>query len=123
MTEHHDPLAERSVRSATPSDINQRRRATQVIGLIAGVGLILLGVAELIYRIDEPAPLLFWLPTLWGGGGLVLIGVFGRPRRSGLRPLLVATGAILGALPTAWTVVMPVLSIILVVLVIQEDRP
>ncbi len=123
MTEHHDPSAERSGHSADRSGINQRRRATQVIGLIVGVGLILLGVAEFIYRIHEPAPLLFWLPTLWGGGALVLLGVFGRSRRSGLRPLLVTVGAILGALPTAWTVVMPMLSIVLVVLVIQEDRP
>jgi hypothetical protein len=94
-----------------------------VIGLIVGVGLILLGVAEFIYRIDEPAPLLFWLPTLWGGGALVLLGVFGRPRRSGFRLLLVTVGAMLGALPTVWTVVLPMLSIVLVVLVIQEDRP
>lgn len=123
MTKHHDLSAERSARSARRSGLNQRRRATQVIGLIVGVGLMLLGVAEFIYRIDQPGPLLFWLPTLWGGGGLVLLGVFGPRRRAGLRPLLVTLGAVLGALPTVWTVVMPALSIMLVVLVVKEDGP
>ena len=87
-----------------------------------GGGLILLGVAEFIGRLDEPGPLLFWLPTLFGGGGLVLLGVFGErsnPRRS---VVLVTLGALLGFLPSAWTVVMPLLSIVLLVLVFRESR-
>ena len=85
-----------------------------------GGGLLLLGVAEFVVRLDEPAPLLFWLPTLWGGGALVLWGVFGvrdNPQRS---LLYVVLGAVLGFLPSAWTVGMPVLSVALIVLTIQQ---
>jgi hypothetical protein len=84
--------------------------------------LLLLGVAEFVVRLDEPWPLLFWLPTLWGGGTLVLVGVFGtrgHPRRA---LFLVVAGVLLGFLPTVWTVVMPVLSIVLVVLVVRTAK-
>ena len=93
-----------------------------MIGAIVGGGLILLGVAEFVVRLDEPGTLLFWLPTLWGGGGLVLLGVFGNGGSARRSMLLVTLGALLGFLPTAWTVVMPMLSIVLVVLVFQESR-
>ena len=51
-------------------------QATRILGAIVGGGFLILGVAELVARLDEPLPLLFWLPTLWGGGVLVLQGVF-----------------------------------------------
>lgn len=95
-------------------------RAQRIVGGVLGGGLLLLGVAELVTRLDEPAPLLFWLPTLWGGGALVLVGVFGvrgNPQRS---LLCVIVGAVLGFLPSAWTVVMPLLSVALIVLTIQQ---
>jgi hypothetical protein len=79
-----------------------------------GGALLLLGAAELLTRLSEPAPLLFWLPTLWGGGCLVLAGVF----RAGDRRLalsLIVGGTLVGFLPSAWTVIIPVLSVILVV--------
>ena len=47
---------------------NRRLRAQRVIGAIVGGGLIILGVAELVVRLDEPGSLLFWLPTLWVAG-------------------------------------------------------
>lgn len=96
------------------------RRVRQIVGAVLGGGLLLLGVAELVTRLDEPAPLLFWLPTLWGGGALVLLGVF-RVRSSTQRSLVcVILGALLGFLPSAWTVVMPLLSIALIFLTIQQ---
>jgi hypothetical protein len=51
-------------------------RATRILGAIVGGGFLILGVAELVARLDSPLPLLFWLPALWGGGVMVLIGVF-----------------------------------------------
>ncbi|MEO8162465.1 MAG: hypothetical protein ABI590_01680 [Ilumatobacteraceae bacterium] len=95
-------------------------RAIRILGAMVGGGLIILGFGELIVRLDELGPLLFWLPTLWGGGGLILFGVFGKtvtPRNS---QLLVILGAVIGLLPTMWTVILPVLSVVLVILTIKR---
>lgn len=56
----------------------------------------LLGLGELIVRVDEPSPLLFWLPTLWGGNALcvqprarfVPVGSCGPPTLSRREPLI-----------------------------------
>lgn len=85
-----------------------------------GGGMLLLGVGELVVRLDEPAPLFFWLPTLWGGGSLVLLGVFGDSGTSPRSITCVIGGAMLGFLPTAWTVVMPLLSVALIVLTLRQ---
>lgn len=72
----------------------------------------------MIGHLDEPVSLFFWLPALWGGGALILIGVL----RTTARPRLSVALVILGALPvllaTAWTVLMPLLTLTLVVLTI-----
>ena len=81
-----------------------------------------LGVAELVTHLDEPLSLFFWLPALWGGGVLVLVGVFRATVRPWLSDLLVIIGAFLGLLATAWTILMPVLILTLVVLTIVHAR-
>ena len=68
-------------------------------------------------RLGDPLPLLFWLPTLWGGGALILLGTF-RETLAQRSRLLVICGSFLGFVPSAWTVLMPVLIITLVVLTI-----
>ena len=73
--------------------------------------LIIFGFGEFIVRLDEPAPLLFWLPTLWGGGGLILFGVFGKTVTQRNSKILVTLGAVIGLLPTMWTVILPILSV------------
>jgi hypothetical protein len=91
-------------------------RSTRWIRILGGVvgGIYLaLGAAEFVSHLDEPASLAFWLPSLWGGGALVLYGVFGRAFVSAK---LVTAGALLGMLATAWTLIVPVLAIALVVL-------
>ncbi len=71
-------------------------------------------------RLDElPLSLFyFWLPTLWGGGALVLAGVFRATARAWLSVVLVILGAFVGLLASAWTVLMPVLALTLVALTI-----
>jgi len=88
---------------------------------VGGV-LLGLGVAELVTHLDEPLSLFFWLPALWGGGALVLIGVFRATVRPLLSDVLVIIGAFLGLLATAWTILMPVLILTLVVLTIVHAR-
>ena len=92
-----------------------RKPFDRVLAAFIGIGFILMGVAELIFRLDEPLPLFFWLPTLWGGAALVLMGAFrvGQSERLGRSAIIL--GALLGFLPSAWTVLMPVLIIALVV--------
>ena len=60
----------------------------------------------------------FWLPTLWGGGALVLVGVFRTTANARLSAVLVIVGAFVGLIASAWTVLMPVLVLALVVLTI-----
>jgi hypothetical protein len=95
-------------------------RAIRILGALVGGGLLVLGIGELIVRLDDPAPLAFWLPTLWGGSGLVLFGVFGRRVNPRLSRSLVILGAVVGFLPSSWTVIMPLLSIALVILTIRR---
>ena len=88
-------------------------RWIRILGGVVGGTYLALGAAELVSHLDEPGSLAFWLPSLWGGGALVLYGVFGRAFVSAK---LVTAGALLGMLATAWTLIVPILAIALVVL-------
>lgn len=92
-----------------------RTRFDRVLAAVLGGGFFLQGLAELILRLDDPTPLFFWLPTLWGGAALVFVGSFRARRSEGLSKVLVILGAALGFLPSAWTVLMPVLIVTLVI--------
>jgi hypothetical protein len=97
-------------------------RWVRILGAVVGGVYLAFGVAELVSHLDDPASLAFWLPSLWGGGALVLYGVFGRAGRRGGSGKLVAAGALLGMLATAWTLILPVLAIVLVVLTFNSAR-
>ena len=75
----------------------------------------MLGIAEVIGRLDEPGPLWFWLPTLWGGATVILIGGFVSTENRNLSKVLVVSGCALGLLPSMWTLVMPVLLMAVIV--------
>lgn len=87
------------------------RRIDRVLAALAAAGLIILGIAEVISRLDEPGPLWFWLPTLWGGATLILVGGFVPTENRLLSKVLVVAGCAIGLLPSMWTLVMPVLLI------------
>lgn len=93
------------------------RRTTLTLGLI----YVAFGIAEVIaHRTDTVAALLFWGVSLLGGGGLVLSGVLtwsAHPRSS---TALVVIGAALGMTATAWTVLIPLLAIVVIVLAVRE---
>ena len=95
-------------------------QAVRALGATIGAVFLALGFAELVTHLDDPLSLFFWLPALWGGGALVLIGVFGPSTRPWLSMMLLMVGAFLGLLATAWTVVMPVLVFAFFVLVIVQ---
>jgi hypothetical protein len=89
-------------------------RWVQVLGAIVGAIYIAFGVGELVAHAGHPVSLAFWAPSLLGGGALVLYGIFGRPTRFSTK--LIVVGSLLGLVATAWTLIVPVLAMVLVVL-------
>jgi hypothetical protein len=82
-------------------------RLDRVLAISAGAGLFVLGAGELVARLGEPMPLLFWLPTLWGGSALILAGALLVKENIRLAKVLVLLGCAVGFLPSVWTIVMP----------------
>jgi hypothetical protein len=94
----------------------------RVLGAVVGGIYLVFGIAEFAGHVHQPVSLVFWGPSLLGGAALVLYGIFGRRRSSSTR--LVVAGALLGLVATAWTLVVPVLAIVLVVLTFNgAQRP
>jgi hypothetical protein len=93
------------------------------LGLFLGCLLIVGGVAETI-RLTRSGDggLLFWFPTLVGGGALILAGTLLLPKRPTLGAALTVAGCIAGMLPTMWTLVVPVLLIVLAVTSVSRQR-
>ncbi|MEX2280614.1 MAG: hypothetical protein WEA76_11075 [Acidimicrobiia bacterium] len=97
-------------------------RIDRVLALSAVSVLTILGLGELIARLDDPTPLFFWLPTLWGGAALILAGGFLVKGNLRLAKTLVILGCAVGWTPSVWTLVMPVLLITLVIRTVRT-RP
>ena len=100
-------------------------RGRLVTGLGVGLGVLYVaaGVAETVRAVrsgDGGVP--FWFGSLVGGGTLVLLGTFLRARGSRAGVPLLVVGCLAGLLATAWTLVVPVLALVLVVLVVQDDH-
>jgi hypothetical protein len=92
----------------------------RILGAVVGGIYLAFGVGEVAGHLDEPASLAFWATALLGGGALVLYGVFARAGSA----KLVAAGALLGIVGTAWTLIVPVLAVVLVVLTFNgAQRP
>ena len=94
-------------------------RWIRILGGVVGGVYLALGAGELASHLDQPGSLAFWLPSLWGGGALVLYGVFGREVVSAK---LVTAGALIGMVATAWTLIVPALAIALVVLTFNSAQ-
>jgi len=62
----------------------------------------------------------FWTATLLGGGALVLMGFALVRRQPHVGRGLVCVGSLVGILTTAWTVVVPVLAVVVVFLTLRE---
>jgi len=98
-------------------------RLDRVLTVSAASGLFILGIGELVARLDEPAPLLFWLPTLWGGALLILSGGFLVKGNVRLSKVLVIAGCALGFVPSVWTLVMPALLVTLAIRTFTRPQP
>jgi hypothetical protein len=102
-----------------------REQRIRWLGGLLGFGFVIFGVVETGVALIGRDPIgFFWFPALCGGGALILLGVFKvvRPARTSIA--LVTVGALAGALATSWTVVVPVLALVLIVLVAgRASRP
>jgi hypothetical protein len=64
--------------------------------------------------------LVFWFGSLVGGGTLVLVGHLGLRSRPGIAFAALLVGAAAGSLATMWTLIIPVLALLLVFLKANE---
>jgi len=91
--------------------------------LTLGLALLYIaaGIAETVRAVTTgDGGLLFWLGTLVGGGTLVLAGMAVPSRHPNVGRTLVCVGAMMGVLATAWTIVVPLIAVTVVVLTLQR---
>jgi len=92
------------------------RRWTWWLGVSLGCLLVVAGIAETVRLLRTgDGGLWFWFPTLVGGGALIIAGTLVLARRPRLGSSLTCAGCVLGILPTMWTLIVPVLLIVLAV--------
>ena len=91
------------------------------LGLGLGGLLVAGGVAETVRVVTSgDGGLAFWFGTLVGGGVLLLAGTLLIPTRPRLGCALTTAGCAAGLLPTMWTVVVPVLLVVLATVCLQR---
>ncbi|HWC28518.1 MAG TPA: hypothetical protein VG845_00410 [Dehalococcoidia bacterium] len=93
-------------------------KAIRALGAILGCGFLITGIVESAIAIaGNDEIVFFWFPALCGGGALILLGVFKVADRPRLSLGLVAAGSLAGGLATAWTLIVPIVALALIVLV------
>jgi hypothetical protein len=95
-------------------------RVTDISVIVLGLLYVGLGVAETIRVLTSgDGGLAFWFGSLVGGGTTVLAGQALR-RRPRLSAWLVTVGGAAGVLATAWTLLVPVFAVVVIVLAWQR---
>jgi hypothetical protein len=90
-------------------------------GLFLGGLLIVAGIAETVRAVRSgDGGLWFWFPTLVGGGALIVVGAILQPRSPVRGCALTTVGALAGILPTMWTLVVPVLLVVLIIVTFKR---
>lgn len=90
-------------------------------GLIVGGLLIVAGMAETVRAVRSgDGGLWFWFLTLVGGGALIVVGTILLPRSPVRGCALTTVGALAGMLPTMWTLVVPVLLLVLIIVTVKR---
>jgi hypothetical protein len=90
------------------------RRLSLTLGILYAVAC----VAETVTHRDDG--LAFWFGTLFLAAALVLVGTLRPTRNPFVSGAMVGVGAALGMVPTAWTVVVPVLAVVVIVLTVLD---
>ena len=90
--------------------------------LTLGLALLYIaaGIAETVRAVTTgDGGLWFWLGTLVGGGALMLAGMAVPSRHPNVGRTLICVGSMMGVLATAWTIVVPLIAVTVVVLALQ----
>ena len=94
-------------------------RSRLTFGLTLGLGLLYVGagIAESVRAVRSgDGGLWFWFGTLVGGGTLVLAGLVASSRHPNVGRTLICVGSATGVVATAWTLVVPLAAVAVVVL-------
>ena len=84
--------------------------------MVLGCLLIVGGIAETVRLVRSgDGGIYFWFPTLVGGGVLVIVGTLVASSRPTLGFLLTMIGCFVGIVPTMWTVIVPIMLVVLMV--------
>jgi hypothetical protein len=98
-----------------------RRRLTDILTVFLGVLYIVAGIAETTRAIvtgDGGIP--FWFGSLVGGGAMILLGTLAFPHRPWLYCSLITVGCLAGAIATMWTIVIPLIALVVIVLAVLK---
>lgn len=98
--------------------------ATVALGLLLGIGYIAAGLIGWIADVTDGdgSDLAFWLTFLVGGGVLVLLGTWGREAWRWGAVALLTIGALAGAVALIWSIIAPLLAVVLIALAIVSVR-
>jgi hypothetical protein len=98
---------------------------TDVLVILLGLLYVAAGIAETVRAVRSgDGGIAFWFGSLVGGGLLILVGEALR-WRPGLSTTLIGVGCLAGALGTMWTLVVPVVAVVVFVLVVarmEDDK-
>lgn len=92
--------------------------------LIAALVTIYLaaGIAGFFIDFDSPASRALWIVFLLGGALLIVVGAVVRSTPEKLSSGLVSTGAIAGAVPLFWTILVPLAAAVLIGMTFSLSR-
>jgi hypothetical protein len=101
-------------------------KALVVLGTVVAVAYLLAGVVvglwPSVWDDTGTGDQIFWIVFLAGGGLLLLAGLRISMRSPWPAAVLISLGAVVGAIPTFWTVIAPIAAITLVVLSVVYAR-
>lgn len=99
-------------------------KAAYVLALVLAVGYLVGGIGGWIGDVTDGdgSDLAVWLVLLIGGALMLLAGIFGVRRWSAASVALIGVGAVAGALPLFWTIIVPVLALVLIGLAVAATR-
>ena len=97
---------------------------TKGLGLLLGIGYLFAGLVGWIVDVadGDRGDLAFWLVLLIGGGAALLAGLFYPRLPRGVGLVLAIVGALAGALALLWSILVPLVAIVFVVLLVLRER-
>ena len=91
------------------------------MAILLAVALLGFGIYEVFsYRDDSFRQLVLWGVSVVGSGAIVAAGIFARRHFPDVGTALLVVGCVVAAIPTMWTVVLPVLELAVVVLALRD---